>query len=157
MIKIFFIIFFNFIIVNNIFAKDLNCDYLKTKTTSFIPEDLACLIQELPKLMKEKLELPKIIDDKTKLVDIVETINGKEITYFYNIEEKTFNPFEPNDDIRNIVYIKTIKDNCSNSKFIQFFNLGADFKFMYIKNNKDVLFNFLINKKVCNEFQDYLS
>lgn len=151
--KVFFVIIFNFIIVNNIFSKDLDCEYLKTKTTALLPEDLPCLIQELPKLMKEKLELPKVIDDKTKLVDVVETKIGKELSYFYEIEEKTFNPFDPSDEIRNLAYLLTIKDNCSNSKFMKFFNLGADFKFVYIKNN-EILFNFLINKKVCNDFQE---
>lgn len=146
----FCICFFNI----NILAKDLNCEYLKTKDTPLTQNDLPCLIQELPILMKKNLELPKVIDEKTKLVNIRETLEGKEITYYYNITENIFSPFNPEKEIRGKAYLSAIEANCSNPKFIELFNLGADFKFIYFKNNKDVIFNFLINKKICNDFQE---
>lgn len=149
------LLFFIFCFFNiNIFANDEKCEYLKTKNTHLVEEDLPCLIYKLPILMKKNLELPKMIDEKTTLMDVKETLKGKEITFIYNIKENHFNPFSPDKDERGIAYYSAITSNCSNPRFVELFNLGAVFKFLYLKNNEEIIFNFLINKKVCNDFQE---
>lgn len=138
-----------FVLSSSSFA--LDCDYLKTKESKFVKEDLACLTQELSPLMKQMLQPPVRIDDITSLVEIYESIPGKEITFYYQIDKEVRFDDTKLPSMKKDMAESLMELNCSNKEFIEMFEFGAHFRYSYNQLNKN-LFDNVFTKETCDTY-----
>ncbi len=128
----------------------LDCSYLDNAQGKFKKEDLPCVTQELPPLMKTLMGTPLKIDEITSLVDIYETVPGKEITFFYQIDSSAKVDTNMLPSLKENMESNLVDLNCYDPNMREIFDLGINFKYSYNQLNKN-LFESIVNKDTCKD------